>query len=63
MAYGWIGTAGGAPRQTRILTGDGIVMAPTWSMTVDDRLVYEKWIQGWKTCAAARGAVIDEANK
>lgn len=32
-------------------------------LSVTERLQYEAWVDGWKSCAKARGIVIEEANR
>jgi hypothetical protein len=34
-----------------------------WGMLAEDRVILERWIVDWQTCAKARGAVIEEVNR
>jgi hypothetical protein len=59
---GWMGQIGGQPYRIPIKSQPGMELL-MWGMLAEDRVALERWIVDWQTCAKARGAVIEEANR
>jgi len=67
LTHGWIGDEAQGfrkPINWEIHAAEGKVLTlRVWVITVEDRRILERWIADLLTCAEARGAVIQEANK